>query len=206
VSSALLRGRNHIELGSYGLISEGPAAISISKGGAQKTYSHVDPNEDAAGFQLGSGGSLLAVADGHDGSTGAETAVEFLLERFGAEWTAAESPVNNGDAWPEVARGAFSELNSAILRDAAERRSAAAPTTLSLALVRPSEGRLFHASIGDSHVFLCPSLSRDSGPTRDLGWQTLRRERAYFLGYESHGPEGFREKTLIGSAVLWLGD
>ena len=78
--TALLRGQDHTDLGAIGLVSEGPAAIAICKGGAMKTYSHLDPNEDAACFAIGDGGMLVAVADGHDGASGAEAAVRALLE------------------------------------------------------------------------------------------------------------------------------
>lgn len=194
--SALLRGRNHLELGAVGLISEGPAAISISKGGAQKTYSHVDPNEDASGFAIGAAGWLIAVADGHDGAQGAEIAIQSLLEHHAPGWTSRESAAALATQWVTLACEALSELNSAVLRDAAQRGCGVAPTTLSLALVRPEEDLIFHASIGDSHLFVHRERARD------LGWQTLGRRRAYFLGYESQGPDAFVEKTVIGTETL----
>ena len=53
---ALLRGREHVELGAIDVVAEGSAAIAISLGGAPKRYAHVDPNEDAALLALGAGG------------------------------------------------------------------------------------------------------------------------------------------------------
>jgi hypothetical protein len=196
VRSALLRGRDHTELGAIGLVAEGPAAIAISKGGAQKTYSHVDPNEDAACFAIGPAGLLVAVADGHDGASGAEVTLRTLLEECAEAWTAERSPASSDEQWSEVACEALSTLNSAVLRDAAERRADAAPTTFSVALVRPREGLLLHASIGDSHVFEQREVATD------LGWATLERSRAYFLGYESQGAEGMREKSVVGCTPL----
>lgn len=194
--SALLLGRDHTELGAIGLIAEGPAAIAISKGGARKTYSHIDPNEDAACFAIGEGGFLVAVADGHDGASGAEAALATLLEQCADAWTATGLAVSSPEHWLEIASDALALLNSAVLREAAERRSSAAPTTFSVALVRPAEGWLHHVSIGDSHVF----AHRDRAS--DLGWATLGRKRAYFLGYESQGAQGLREKSVIGSQPL----
>ena len=86
---ALLRGRDHLELGAIGVVSEGAVAIAISKGGALKNYQHTDPNEDAAAFAVGAGGILVAVADGHNGSEGAEIALEHLLGDCASAWTAA---------------------------------------------------------------------------------------------------------------------
>lgn len=194
--SALLRGRDHTELGAIGLVSEGPAAIAICKGGAQKTYPHVDPNEDAACFAIGAGGLLTAVADGHDGASGAEAALRALLEECAADWTSEHGPASSPEHWSEVACNALASFNSAVLRDGAERRRDAAPTTFSVALVRPQEGLLFHASIGDSHVF------QHREHATDLGWATRELDRAYFLGYESQGPDGMREKSVIGCEAL----
>jgi serine/threonine protein phosphatase PrpC len=196
VRTALLRGQDHTELGAIGLVSEGPAAIAICKGGAMKTYSHLDPNEDAACFAIGDGGMLVAVADGHDGASGAEAALRALLEECAANWVGERSPASSPEQWTEVAGRALSTLNSAVLRDGDERQGDAAPTTLSLALVRPREGLLYHASIGDSHVF------QHRERATELGWASRERKRAYFLGYESQGSDGMLEKSQIGCETL----
>ena len=58
--SARLLGRDQSALGAVAAIAEGRAAITLSLGGALKTYHHTDPNEDAACFALGAGGMLAA--------------------------------------------------------------------------------------------------------------------------------------------------
>ena len=85
--SALLRGRDHIQLGVTAAVAEGRAAIAISRGGAAKVYRYRDPNEDTALFARGEGGILLAVADGHGGCDAAEMALGKLLASFAPGWT-----------------------------------------------------------------------------------------------------------------------
>ena len=88
--TALLLGRDHLELGAIGAISEGAVAIALSKGGALKTYPHIDPNEDAAAFAIGAAGLFVAVADGHHGAEGAELALEHLLVHCAPGWTGTD--------------------------------------------------------------------------------------------------------------------
>lgn len=175
--SGFLRGRDHIELGALSVVAEGRCAISLCRGGASKTYSYADPNEDAVAFADGAAGTLVAVADGHDGASGAERAVEHLMTHFAESWTADAMPRTDATAWTVEIIRAVSDANEAIASQARNEKLPPAPTTLSLALVRWSEGLLIHGSVGDSHVF-------PVGPTgtRDAGWASLSAGRTYFLG------------------------
>ena len=197
VRSACLLGRRHVELDAIGIVAEGRAAISLCRGGAPKTYDHTDPNEDAVCFAEGEGGHLVAVADGHDGFSASERALQYLLEVPAEIWTAAEAPFGCEQAWRQAAYAAVAGANHAILEEAAERHLPPARTTLSLALVRPEQGLLIHASMGDSHIF------RAAGDEiRDLGWSTQPGQRSHYLGYAPMGRDPESDKCLIGSHPL----
>ncbi|MBW2272536.1 MAG: protein phosphatase 2C domain-containing protein [Deltaproteobacteria bacterium] len=192
---AMLRGREHQRIGSVELVAEESSAIALCRGGAAKTYSHTDPNEDAVLFANGEGGSLIAVTDGHGGDWGAERALDSLLEGVAETWTTAAPACAEPAQWCEAAHAAIEDANAAILAGAAELGLPAAPTTLSMALLRPAEGLLLHASVGDSHVF------RARGErVEDIGWAALRRSRCFYLGYP---PElGDREKARVACEDL----
>jgi len=177
VKHATLLGRDHTELGELAAISEGPAAITICRGGAAKTYSYTDPNEDAALFALGEGGVLLAVADGHDGHQGSMAAVETLRDAFAEDWCGVRGPVEALE-WSHAAAAAVVAANHAILAEAAERSAPTAPTTLAFALWRRDDGVVHGASVGDSHVFFSSGQQ-----TRDVAERLSRHERrSAFLG------------------------
>lgn len=184
VRSGLLLGHRHPELGAIGAISEGRVAIALCRGGAPKTYSYVDPNEDAVCFAASEGGLLAAVADGHYGCAGAERAVQYLIEVHAETWTAAEAPFASDPDWVRAAEAAVAGANHAILAEAAERHVSPAPTTLSLALVRPDQDRLLHASMGDSHIFRATESE-----VRELGWNALGSRYPRFLGEAPMDPE-----------------
>lgn len=175
-------------------VSEGPAAIAISRGGHAKSYAHLDPNEDAAGFALGPGGWLAAVADGHRGFEAAEAALDHLLEHPAPQWT-APGGVSRA-SWPRHALAALCDANAQVRR---ERRDPerGARTTLALALLLPEEDALCWASIGDSHCFRV-------GPegARDLAEGGPAASRPSFLGHEEESPESLAEKCRIGSEAL----
>jgi serine/threonine protein phosphatase PrpC len=199
VRSGFLRGRDHREIGAVAAVAEGRGAIALSRGGAHKVYAHVEPNEDAAIFALGSGGTLLAVADGHDGAYGAEKAVEHLLVERAAAWTGRDAPAPSAPAWRELACETFLAAAEAIATTALERRLPVAATTLSFALVRPGEGRLLHASIGDSHVF--PVRAGEPTP-RDLGWASRAEKRTWFLAKDPLARSDLDEKCVTGCESL----
>ncbi len=173
--SALLRGREHYEIGTSELIAEGPCALAISRGGAPKTYSHTDLNEDACLFAFGEGGALVAVADGHYGASGAERVVQHLSDTCATRWTEAESP--RPESLEVEATEAMWAAHRGIVEDAMRFELPPAPTTLSFAIIRPAEGFFLHASIGDSHIFRVRDVGLD-----DLGWAAERNQRAHFLG------------------------
>jgi hypothetical protein len=152
MKTAVLRGQEQTLLGGLSAIAEGDAAIVVSRGGAQKPYPSVDPNEDVAAFARGEGGTLLAVADGHHGREAAEWAVERILEGCAPRWTARDADGLDRD-WEEVAADALVDANAAILQHAARGGRAEARTTLALALLRPREDLLAWASVADSSVF-----------------------------------------------------
>ena len=146
--SALLRGRDHVTLGAVDAVAEGAAAVALCRGGAEKTYPHTDPNEDAGLFVLGEAGVLLAVADGHRGSEAAEVALEHLAAHPGPQWTAP------GGVTPETwRRQALAVLWDAQQQILLERGEGGARTTLALALLLPATDRVLYAAVGDSHVF-----------------------------------------------------
>ncbi|MCP4039885.1 MAG: protein phosphatase 2C domain-containing protein [bacterium] len=173
--SALFIGREHSDIGTIDLVGEGPCAIAISRGGAVKTYSHTEPNEDACGFAWGPGGTLLAVADGHHGATGAEIAVRHLIEDKGLRWT--DSEALEAETLLREARESVAEINLAIFAEADRCALPPSPTTLCFALLRPAEKLLLHASIGDSHIF----WTRDDAPV-DLAWAAHNGSHPTYIG------------------------
>jgi len=195
--SALLRGHEHPEIGSLEVIGEGPAAIAISRGGAAKTYAHADPNEDAALFVVGRAGMLVAVADGHWGARGSEQVLEHLLAQIAYGWTNDATAARSADSWLDAAFDVMCAANDALLDDAERRSFQPAPTTLSLALARPGDGLLLHASVGDSHVFRVRRAAVD-----DLGWASLGRRRCHFLGDSRAEPAQHRERCAVGCEPL----
>lgn len=192
--SALLRGREHTQLGVTAAIAEGRAAIAISRGGAPKAYHYRDPNEDAALFAQGEGGILLAVADGHGGCDAAEIAVEKLLASFAPRWTGLAAP-GLRESWSERALAALGEANAAILERVALGGVATARSTLALALLRPGDDLLAFASLGDSHVFQVAASE-----VRGLGRQ--RERRPCFLGFASETAESLAGKHVAGVQPL----
>lgn len=205
--SARLLGRHHRRLGAIEAVAEGRVALALSKGGAAKTYAHVDPNEDAVCFASGAGGTLVAVADGHGGAWGAERIVDYLLSELAPRWTAEAPPVaapGDAGAWQALGREALLGANRILLESAARERIEPAHSTLSLALVRPEGDRWLHASIGDSHVFAV-----DRQGVRDVAWASLERSRCFYLGYPlgKRGPESLshvESAPLAGLEALVL--
>jgi serine/threonine protein phosphatase PrpC len=170
-------------------ISEGPAAIAISLGGARKAYAHTDPNEDAAAFALGAGGSLVAVADGHRGFEASEVLLDHLITHPAPQWTAPGgiSP----DNWGRHALAALSDANGQILRERLNSEHGAARTTLALALVLPDEPRLLYASVGDSHLFV-------ERPGKVVDLAHFEDNQTFFLGHCEESPESLSRKCVVG--------
>ncbi len=193
--SALLRGRDHGELGLIAAEAEGRAAVAISRGGAAKSYAHTDPNEDAALFAMGPGGTLLAVADAHDGFAASELALDHLLQHPAEQWTAAGAI--EPASWERHALAVLLDANAAIRREVEGSPTPHSCTTLSLALLRPAEALLLFATLGDSHLFAARRQevvdlgSRASASAR-------RRLGSFFLGFCEETSQSLRDKCRIG--------
>ena len=162
--SAILRGREHHAYGWIEAVGEGPTAAALSIGGAPKPYAHTDPNEDAAGIGWGSCGSMIVVADAHDGFEASEVLIEHLLGTTAPHWVdGPEAP--DADQWQRHAIAALCDANAEILRERTARAGFASTSTLTLAVARPDEGHLLHAAMGDSHLFLVgPAGAREIAP------------------------------------------
>ena len=197
VRSGILIGQKFPHLGAIDTVSEGAAAAAISRGGANKVYDHVDPNEDAALWGTGPGGTLLAVADGHSGAHGARAAVEALARDTADIACAQEAPCRGEAAWCEWLYAAVQATNAGIVRETEAQQLGPAPTTLCIAILRPAEGIWAWAGVGDSHVF-----SFDGDCARDRGWKghSPRRERAHFLGLAEES--WHRSNTALGWGPL----
>jgi len=77
VRQLILLGRHYTRLGPLALV-EFPdgGALALSRGAVRKAYRYVDPNEDAALIVRSDAGCLLAVADGYNGTSASEIAIE----------------------------------------------------------------------------------------------------------------------------------
>ena len=195
--SEILCGRNHHRVGALELISEGRNAIALSRGGARKTYSHTDPNEDCVAFASGPGGEIVLAADGHHGELGSEAAVGRILEEFAESWTSAEAPVRERSEWRQQGLDALMSANRAILEIAAKTQLPPAPTTFVLCLVRPAEDLLLHLSVGDSHLFAV-----DGDGAVELGGRDPEWKFTPFLGYEKARIEMLEQYAMIGDRRL----
>ncbi|MBW2541113.1 MAG: protein phosphatase 2C family protein [Deltaproteobacteria bacterium] len=159
---AILRGSESPNIGGVSVVSEGSAAISLSRGGFKKRYSHTDPNEDAAAFALGEAGVLLAVADGHNGCDAAEMTLDELVSRAGRLLTRGGNAT--GEWWAEVALETLGAIQTRLVSRIEQGVRGHSRTTLALALILPSEDLLAFASVGDSHIFrVCPNEVVDLG-------------------------------------------
>ena len=174
--SALLTGRDHTAIGAVEVVAEGNCAVSLCRGGAAKTYTHTEPNEDACMFAEGPGGVLLAVADGHHGAIGSEIAIKHLLEQQAETWTGAVA-ADAGSLEREAAE-VISAINLAILAEAERCGLPPSPTTLCFALIRPDENLLIHGSVGDSHIF----WTREAAPL-EIAWIAQVQAQPAYLGY-----------------------
>ncbi len=149
--TGVLRGRDHLLLGEVAALAERRVAIALSRGGAAKTYGHRDPNEDACAFAWSEHAWLVAVADGHWGSGGAELALGRLLERHAPRWT-SPGAIALDDRWFLEAPDVVLDLHRAILA-AGGGENTVGRTTLALGLVRPRDGWWAALLFGDSHLF-----------------------------------------------------
>jgi serine/threonine protein phosphatase PrpC len=193
VTASLLGSGSQI-IGGINVVAEGGAAIALSQGGAPKRYPHTDPNEDAAGFALGEAGILLTVADGHTGREAAEIAVPEVLR--GAEPCLAQRAGESfRDQWPTSARELVAAIQQAILVGVTHGARDSARTTLAIAVVRPAEGLLAYASIGDSHIF-----SVGESEVVDLAFHPERQK--WWLGNPAQEFDAMASNVVIGVEEL----
>jgi len=197
MKSIFLRGRDQHRIGGLTLEGLGPVAAALSRGGARKTYDHTDPNEDCVAFALGDGGELVIAADGHHGDLGSEAAVQAILSDFAARFTAATPPTTSADAWRELAFDALLRANHAVLEIAGRNNLRPAPTTLVLAVLRPAEDLLLHASVGDSHLFAIDAAGATELGGRDPAWKFTP-----FLGYEEARRDLLERYSRVGVRSL----
>jgi serine/threonine protein phosphatase PrpC len=193
VRSALLRGREHLDFGAIDTIAEGDAAIALSPGGARKSYPHTDPNEDAAAFAIGAGGTLVAVADGHRGFEASEVLLEHLIAHPAPQWTLPGGV--DPAAWPRHALAALCDANAEVLRERVARAEGGSRTTLALALALPARGTLLYAAIGDSHLFRV-------GPGGVVDLADAGDADAHFLGHGEETTDGLAGKCRIDAVPL----
>jgi serine/threonine protein phosphatase PrpC len=194
MSTGVLLGRDHVEIGRIATIAEGSVSVALSRGGAAKSYHHRDPNEDAVGFRRGPAGSVLVAADGHGGTDAAELAVDRVLSSLGDAWTAEGAP-DADRAWDAVARGLIAEIHDAILGSVAQGGNAQARTTLAFAVVRPGDGTVWWASVGDSHVFR--AAEREA-----IELTGGEEEGPLYLGSPQHPSSALAESTQTGRESL----
>ncbi len=197
MQTAFLRGRDHHQIGCLELEGLGSAAIGLSRGGARKTYSHTDPNEDCVAFALGDGGQLVIAADGHHGELGSEAAIEAIFDQFASLWTASSAPFRGEAAWRQQGIDALIASNRAILEIAGRNQLPPAPTTFVLALLRPADNLFLHLSVGDSHLFTV-----DRGTAVELGGRNSDWKFTPFLGYEEARAETIEQYSRIGVRSL----
>jgi serine/threonine protein phosphatase PrpC len=190
---ALLRGRDHVELGAIDAVGEGCCAIAISLGGAPKRYAHVDPNEDAALFALGPSGALVAVADGHHGFEASEVALEYLATHPAPHWV--EPGTVREATWRRQAAAVLEDAGRAIRAERADLEGGPS-TTLTFALVLPEQGTILYASVGDSHLY------RVGADGRVTELAAARDRKPCFLGQGQPDADTLAAQGAIGAAPL----
>jgi len=166
----LLAGPAWVELGAIGVAAhDDRLAIALSRGLHPKGYPHVDANEDAVVGAAGDGGRMVAVLDGHRGYDAAGAAAQVVVAAAPAlVGAAAVGPADLRD----VLAAARDAVAAAVAGQQGER--AASRTALTLAVAR--EGRLLHATWGDTSLAVLRArrpavVSRDAaflGPTTPL--------------------------------------
>ncbi len=144
----LLAGPAWVELGAIGVAAHDDGlAIALSRGLHPKGYPHVDANEDAVVGAAGDGGRMVAVLDGHRGYDAAGAAAQVVVAAAPALVGAAT--VGPGDL-RDVLVAAREAVAAAVAGQQGER--AASRTALTLAVAR--DGRLLHATWGDTSLAL----------------------------------------------------
>jgi len=187
--TALLRGRDHTRVGELATVAEERLALALSRGGAPKTYSYQDPNEDACAFAFTADALFAAVADGHWGAAGAVLVLERLLARHVPGWLAGADVAAR---WRERAPEVALDLNATLV---GEGTAGDLPgrTTLTLCVARPREGRVLALAVGDSHLFHVSARGAGAGGVREI--VPVADARARFLGDAGLDRENVAERV-----------
>ena len=140
VISISLRGRDYPALGPLALarLPDG-GALAISRGALPKAYRHVDPNEDTALLVRTRTGTLIAVADGFNGTRAAEMTLDAVGE------VAPDLIMESGDR--------FAERIESLIAEISHRLGRAGRSRTCLALAVAYRGQCAWASFGDSMLF-----------------------------------------------------
>jgi hypothetical protein len=139
----LLVGSEWEELGRIGVAAhDDRLAIALSRGLHPKGYPYVDPNEDAVVGAADDDARLVAVLDGHRGFDAAEAAAAAVVA-----WT------------PDLLAGgevhdALHAAHEAVVRAVASREDERAGSRTALTLAVARDGRLEHATWGDTSLLL----------------------------------------------------
>jgi len=140
VVSISLRGRDYPALGPLALARlPGGGALALSRGAQPKAYRHVDPNEDVALLVRTQIGTLVAVADGFNGTRAAEITLDAVCEE------AADLIIEAGPRFAERIEHLIAEISRRLARAGRSR------TCLSLATAY--RGHCAWATFGDSMLF-----------------------------------------------------
>jgi serine/threonine protein phosphatase PrpC len=176
VRSICLRGRDYPALGPLALarLPDG-GALALSRGALPKAYRHVDPNEDAALLVRTRTGTLVAVADGFNGTRAAEIALDAVNEE------APDLIMDQGDR--------FAERIERLIAEISHRLGRAGRSRTCLSLIVAYRGACSWASFGDSMLFrssriepICSENELVLGPRmRALGRATERCTGSFVL-------------------------
>jgi serine/threonine protein phosphatase PrpC len=181
LTKARLHGDDHRELGEIATISQGSAAIVLSRGGAPKQYAYREPNEDAVGYALSEWGTVAVIADGHGGCEAANVCIDRVLDTHAARWLAA-APIALESRFASEAIEVVFDTNTAIVQASIGAEADGSRTTLAAVLIRPRDGWMAVLSVGDSHVF-----RSDAEATWEIA--AAKGERVGYLGEPAHTPE-----------------
>jgi serine/threonine protein phosphatase PrpC len=166
-TAAVLWGTDHEELGVIATAPLGPhAAIANTRGRFMKAYRYEDPNEDTVAGVVGPRATLLVCADGHNGATAPNVAVQEVLDAFGAD----PPPELDDHGWIAL----FGAVNDAVItRKGIGSTQPASNTVLLVALATPR--RLSWGAIGDGAIVVgLPGAQR----ARQLNKEAMR-----FIGH-----------------------
>lgn len=143
--SLCLLGRDFPDLGPLALahFPHTGGALALSRGLHPKPYRHTDPNEDGALLFQDGDAALLAVADGYNGATACERALEAV------RGSAPSLLIRDADG--------FETRVLELVRSVAKDLSAVAPSCTCLLIVVLVEGTCNFASFGDSSLFRASS-------------------------------------------------